>query len=188
MAEIFIEVEESEDNIDIKNENFNYKGYFLENEEEEGKKFYEFGAHFPYNFLYKKLEIIAKEREEKQRELENKLKEKDSKEYQSTNENSKKKESLKGLLNAFQKKEKSRNRENIGTGLTYVPQMNKNNKNNLNFINNLEINLLKSNKGQNQKKLKDNKVKKSSKNSTRSITINYKKSYKFKSNIVNKKK
>ena len=77
MAENFIEVEESEDNIDVKNENFNYKGYFLENEEEEGKKFYEFGAHFPYNFLYKKLEIIAKEREEKQRELENKLKEKE---------------------------------------------------------------------------------------------------------------
>ena len=91
MVDNYTEEEDSDENIDVKNDIFNYKGYFIENEEEEEKKFYEFGAHFPYKYLYQKLEIIAKEREEKQKELENKLKEKDSKEYQSTNENSKKK-------------------------------------------------------------------------------------------------
>ena len=187
MVDNYTEEEDSDENIDVKNDIFNYKGYFIENEEEEEKKFYEFGAHFPYKYLYQKLEIIAKEREEKQKELENKLKEKDSKEYQSTNENSKKNESLKGLLNAFQKKGKSRNRENIGIGLTYMPKMNKKNVNNLNFIDNVEINLVKSTNGQNKKKSKDNKIKNSSKNSTRTKIINNKKSNRCISKIVDKK-
>ena len=60
--------DESRDEIDINNEDIlNYKGYFLENEEEEEEeeiKYFEFGAHFPYKFLYQKLEIIKAEREE----------------------------------------------------------------------------------------------------------------------------
>ncbi len=79
MEEFLMEEDESNDDIEVKNDIYNYKGYFVENEEEEEKKFFEFGAHFPYKYLCQKLEIIAKEREEEQKELENKLKEKEDK-------------------------------------------------------------------------------------------------------------
>ena len=69
----------------------NYKGYFLENEEEDEKKFYQFGAYFPYIYLYQRLEIIAQERKEQQKELENKLieKEKESRDGPVTKKNQK---------------------------------------------------------------------------------------------------
>ena len=60
--------DENDNEIDINNDIYNYKGYFLENKinEEEGPKYYEYGAHFPYLVLYQKLEILAeKEKEEK---------------------------------------------------------------------------------------------------------------------------
>ena len=131
MEDFYLDNEsDSDEDIDVKNDIYNYKGYFIENEEEEEKKFYEFGAHFPYKYLYHRLEIIAKEREEKQKELEQKLKEKEIKETQN-NENIKAKDNnLKGLLDIFEQKGKSRNRYNIGNGLTYMPQMNKKNQNN----------------------------------------------------------
>jgi hypothetical protein len=75
MAEYFFdEEEESNENIDVKNDIYNYKGYFIENEEEEEKKFYEFGAHFPYLYLYKRFEIIAQEREEKKKRIRKQIK------------------------------------------------------------------------------------------------------------------
>ena len=47
--DFFDEDEESNENIDVKEDIYNYKGYFVENEQEEAeKKFYEYGAHFPY--------------------------------------------------------------------------------------------------------------------------------------------
>ena len=156
MAEYFFdEEEESNENIDVKNDIYNYKGYFIENEEEEEKKFYEFGAHFPYLYLYKRFEIIAQEREEKKKELENKLKEKEKeiKDEQVINEESKPDDNLKNLLAIFQQKGKSRNRGEVGNGLTYMPQMNKNNNNHINVIENVEINLVKSTSGQNQNEL-----------------------------------
>ena len=43
MADYFFdEDEESNENIEVKDDGYNYKGYFVENEEEEEKKFYEF--------------------------------------------------------------------------------------------------------------------------------------------------
>ena len=153
----FDEEEESNENIDVKNDIYNYKGYFVENEEEEEKKFYEFGAHFPYIYLYKRLEIIAQEREEKKKELENKLKEKEKeiKDDPLINEEPNPNDNLKNLLAVFQQKGKSRNRGEVGNGLTYMPQMNKNNNNHLNVIENVEINLIKSTSGQNQNELRN---------------------------------
>ena len=140
MADYFFdEDEESNEDIEVKDDGYNYKGYFVENEEEEEKKFYEFGAHFPYKYLCQRLEIIAKEREEQQKELEKKLKEKEIKDSQKANENIKSKDNLKGILNKFEQKGKSRNRGEVSNGLTFMPQM-KANKNNFNFIDNVEIN------------------------------------------------
>ena len=126
----FDEDSDISENNDLNDNNImhEYKGYFVENEEEEEKKFYEFGAHFPYKYLYNKLEILAKEREEQKKELENKLKEKDGNTNSSRN-------NFKNILSIFQQKGKSRNREDVNIGLTYMPQVNKNNtKNNCLFI------------------------------------------------------
>ena len=77
MVDYFLEEdEESNEDIQFKDGIYNYRGYFVENEEEEEKKFYEYGAHFPYKYLYSRLEIIAEERKKEQKTLENKLKEK----------------------------------------------------------------------------------------------------------------
>ena len=48
------------DDICIKNNDiFNYKGYFVENEDEEDEpKYFEFGAHFSYKELYKSLQEL----------------------------------------------------------------------------------------------------------------------------------
>ena len=92
MAEYFFDEDSSnndDDNTDGNNDIYNYKGYFVENEDEE-KKFYEFGAHFPYMYLYQQLEILAQQREEEQKQLENKLKIKESREDPATNEESNK--------------------------------------------------------------------------------------------------
>ena len=72
----------NENDIDMKNDIFNYKGYFAENEinDEQEQKFFEFGAHFPYKILYKRLEVIAEERKQKQLMMEKKLSEKEKKE------------------------------------------------------------------------------------------------------------
>ena len=95
MADYFFdEEEESNENIEVKDDIYNYKGYFVENEEEEEeKKFYEFGAHFPYMYLYQQLEILAQEREQQQKELEKKLmqKERESALDPATNEKKKNK-------------------------------------------------------------------------------------------------
>ena len=157
MADYFFdEEEEYNENIDVKDDIYNYKGYFIENEEEEEKQFYEFGAHFPYMYLYQRLEIIAQEREQEQKELKNKLKEKEkeSRDDPATNEESKPSEHLKDILSTFQQKGKSRNRGDVGIGLTYMPQNKKNN--NLNVIDNVGINLIKSTNGQNENRNKIN--------------------------------
>ena len=161
MADYFFdEEEESNENIEVKDDIYNYKGYFVENEEEEEeKKFYEFGAHFPYMYLYQQLEILAQEREQQQKELEKKLmqKERESLLDPATNEKKKTNENLKGLLNIFQQNGKSRNREDVDIGLTYVPKM----KNKINHkrkdIETVSINLMKSTSGQNQDENKENK-------------------------------
>ena len=152
MDYFFDEDDESNENIEVKDDMYNYKGYFVENEEEDEKKFYEFGAHFPYMYLYQRLEIIAQERKEQQKELENKLieKEKESRDDPATNEESKNNDNLKDLLNIFQQKGKSRNRGDVGIGLTYMPKMNKKDSEHMDIIDNAAINLIKSTNGQNQ--------------------------------------
>ena len=113
---------ENEDNDDIDtdiNDIYEYKGYFLENniDEEEDEKFYEFGAHFPYLFLYQKLEILAqmrKEEEENLKEKNNSMKE--------NNENNIKEET--DIFSFFNKKDnnkKSRNRNNNYDNFTNQP-------------------------------------------------------------------
>jgi hypothetical protein len=186
MAEYYTDEDFSNENIDVKDDIYNYKGYFVENEEEEEKKFYEFGAHFPYKYLCHQLEIIAKEREQKQRELEDKLKEREIKE-QAVNENKKDEDNLKGLLDNFKQKGKSRNRESVGIGLTYMPQMNKKDMNNLNIIDNVEINLVKSTSGQNKSKSKTNKTNVSNKSTAKSKIFNHKKNYLDINKIIDKK-
>lgn len=162
----FDEDSDISENNDLNDNNImhEYKGYFVENEEEEEKKFYEFGAHFPYKYLYNKLEILAKEREEQKKELENKLKEKDGNTNSSRN-------NFKNILSIFQQKGKSRNREDVNIGLTYMPQVNKNNTNNLNKNNPYE-NIVKStseNKDDinNKNRVKSESINKSKKNKNR---------------------
>ena len=66
---------DSNDEIDAQINDVNdYKGYFLENnidDDEEGK-FFEYGAHFPYLFLYQKLEILAQIRKEEEENIKEK--------------------------------------------------------------------------------------------------------------------
>ena len=150
MAEYFFDEESSnneDDNTEGNNDIYNYKGYFAENEDEE-KKFYEFGAHFSYKLLYKKLEILAQQREKEQKELESKLKIKESREDPATNEESNTNDNLKDILSIFQQKGKSRNRGDINIGLTYMPQ-NKKNINNLNSNEVPGLNIIKSTSRQN---------------------------------------
>ena len=91
------------DNADI----MNYKGYFVENEEEEEQKFFEYGAHFPYKLLYYQLEYLKIEREEMEKE------EKEEEKINENNPNNNNNESIfQKLSNSFKlnTQEKSRNR------------------------------------------------------------------------------
>ena len=48
MADNYLDEDESNEDLQFRDDILNYRGYFIENEEEEEKKFYEYGAHFPY--------------------------------------------------------------------------------------------------------------------------------------------
>ena len=156
MAEYFFDEDDSKEEIEFKDDLLNYRGYFVENDDEEEKKFYEYGAHFPYKFLYQRLEILVQERKEKQKELEKKLKEKElnsnkkSRNAQEKNEESKQRENMKDLLNIFQPKGKSRNRGDVDIGLTYMPQMNKKKEEQIQVIDEVAIGLIKSTVGHKQ--------------------------------------
>ena len=121
MEEYLLENEESkEDDIEFREDILNYRGYFVENGDEEEKKFYEYGAHFPYMYLYQRLEILAQERKSNKKALEAKLEKreketnkKESIEDPATNEESKPNENLKDLLSIFKQKGKSRNRGDL---------------------------------------------------------------------------
>ena len=186
MAEHYTDEDDTNGNIDVKNDIDNYKGYFVENGEEEEKKYYEFGAHFPYKYLYHQLEIIAKEKEQKQRELEKKLKEKESN-VKATKENSKIGDNMKELK-AYQSKGKSRNREYVQNGLTFMPQMkNKINFNNWNIVDNVEINLIRSTIGQEKNKSNYKKINIKNKSIPKSNIFNHKTNYLGINKIINKK-
>ena len=127
---------DSNDEIDVQNDIFNYKGYFLENDidEEEGPKYYEYGAHFPYLFLYQKLEILSEEQKEEEKELNNK----DNKIIQNENEkNGKDLNEETDIFSYFSNNtKKSRNRNNNNDNFTNQPFFN----NNFNAIENNEDN------------------------------------------------
>lgn len=60
-----IELSDSNEDINIKSDYMlNYKGYFVEeeNEDEDEPKYFEYGAHFPYQILYQKLKSLFNER------------------------------------------------------------------------------------------------------------------------------
>ena len=163
MADNYLDEDESKEEIEFQDDILNYRGYFIENEEEEEKKFYEYGAHFPYMFLYQRLEIIQQEREKNQKELEKKLKEKENNNKQSrddpaTNEESKPNENLKDLLNIFQQKGKSRNRGDVDIGLTYMPQMKKDKEEQLNPLEHFAAGLIKSTAGKKDEGKTKNKI------------------------------
>ena len=164
MADNYLDEDESNEDLQFRDDILNYRGYFIENEEEEEKKFYEYGAHFPYMFLYQRLEIIQQERQKNQKELEKKLKQKEadnnkeSRDDPATNEESKPNENLKDLLSIFQQKGKSRNRGDVDIGLTYMPQMNKNREEHINAIENVAVGLIKSTAGQKEEGRNKNKI------------------------------
>ena len=164
MADNYLDEDESNEDLQFRDDILNYRGYFIENEEEEEKKFYEYGAHFPYMFLYQRIEIIQQERQKNQKELEKKLKQKEadnnkeSRDDPATNEESKPNENLKDLLSIFQQKGKSRNRGDVDIGLTYMPQMNKNREEHINAIENVAVGLIKSTAGQKEEGRNKNKI------------------------------
>ena len=165
MEEYLLENEESkEDDIEFREDILNYRGYFVENGDEEEKKFYEYGAHFPYMYLYQRLEILAQERKSNKKALEAKLEKKEKEinkkesiEDPATNEESKPNENLKDLLSIFKQKGKSRNRGDVDIGLTYMPKMNRKKEEQSNAIDNMETGLIKSSAGQKEEKKNNNK-------------------------------
>ena len=169
MEDYLLDEDESKGDIEFKDDLLNYRGYFVENGDEEEKKFYEYGAHFPYMYLYQRLEIIAQERKANKKELGKKLEKKEKKmnnidnketrEDPATNEESKQNENLKDLLGIFKQKGKSRNRGDVDIGLTYMPQMNRKKEEQSNVIENIAADLIKSSAGKNEEtKTNDNKI------------------------------
>ena len=165
MEEYLIENDESkEDDIEFKDDLLNYRGYFVENGDEEEKKFYEYGAHFPYMYLYQRLEILAHERKSNKKALEAKLekREKEINKKESindppTNEESKPNDNLKDLLSIFKQKGKSRNRGDVDIGLTYMPKMNRKKEEQSNAIENIAAGLIKSSAGQKEESKNNNR-------------------------------
>ena len=165
MEEYLLENDESkEDDIEFKDDLLNYRGYFVENGDEEEKKFYEYGAHFPYMYLYQRLEILAHERKSNKKALEAKLekREKENNKKESidavvTNEESKPNDNLKDLLSIFKQKGKSRNRGDVDIGLTYMPKMNRKKEEQSNAIENIAAGLIKSSAGQKEQSKNNNR-------------------------------
>ena len=142
---------DQDDDINFKNDILNYKGYFVENEEENKKpKYYEFGAHFSYKELYECLEILRrkqiKKEMENEEEKENKLikinqrynKKIDNRARNNTRNKDIQNNKLQDIINGFNPKIRSRN---IGIKTMYENE----NPNELTFfpinhnINNLSV-------------------------------------------------
>ena len=134
----------NDDEIDVKNDIFNYKGYFVENEEEEVEpKYYEFGAHFAYKDLYKVLLTLKEKqlKEEKSNEIEkikhiNKKKIVNKERNNTKNKNKKNESNLNNIIQNFKFKVRSRNigidnEDENQNDMTYVPK--------ISFKNNLSI-------------------------------------------------
>ena len=129
------------DDIDVKDDIFNYRGYFIENpEEDEDPKYFEFGAHFQYKALYNALRILRENqiKEEKGKQIEKIIqiskKKIANKERNNTKIKKKDNSNLNNIINIFKFKGRSRNigvdgQEENQNELTFVPKINV--KNNL---------------------------------------------------------
>jgi hypothetical protein len=174
-------LDDDSDNEEIiyKNDIMNYKGYFVENaEEDEEPKYFEFGAHFSYKELCKALEELRKKQiikeleKEKDNELEiMKMKQKNNKKIENRERNNTKNKDIKNInleniIKSLNPKNKSRN---IG-----VPEQNENNNpNELSFA---PIN----------HNIKNLSIKNEDKNHIKSISINKANYIKLYSNKKNK--
>ena len=181
------------DEINIKNYDiFNYKGYFVEKDNEDDEpKYFEFGAHFSYKELYKKLKILKEKKieEEKNNKIEkitqikkNKISFKERKNTKDKiNENN-----FNLIMKIFENKIKSRNigeidNDNNKKELTFIPKINlksnlsikKDEKNEISIksckYNSNKLNYMRINNNNNQKNIIYNKS-----NSIKKINLNNK--------------
>ena len=102
-------MDEDEDSNDLTLQNnnlLNYKGYFVENEDEDtDPKYFEFGAHFPYRKLYKRLEELSKNQNKEMMKQVN-IKNIANKERNNTRN---KQNNMQNLFNKYDSRGKSRN-------------------------------------------------------------------------------
>lgn len=128
----------NKEEIDVNNDILNYKGYFVENADEDDEpKYFEFGAHFRYKDLYNALKIIKQKKlrqimEKKEEKImsQPKTKKIENKERNNTKNNNKNKNltlenNIQNILKGFKSRIRSRN---IG-----VEQQN-DNQNELTFV------------------------------------------------------
>ena len=101
--------------IKVNEDIFNYKGYFVENEDEdEDPKYFEFGAHFSYKELYLALEILRKkqlnrEKEKEKNEREEKIPQLITKKIQNKERNNTKNKNTQNIVKGLKPKIRSRN-------------------------------------------------------------------------------
>ena len=130
--------------IDVNNDILNYKGYFVENANEDNEpKYFEFGAHFRYKDLYNALKIIKQkrlrqimEKKEEKTISQPKAKKIENRERNNTKNNNKNKNAtlennIQNILKGFKSRIRSRNigveqQNDIQNELTFVIR-NKNN-------------------------------------------------------------
>ena len=127
-----IEVDEN----DLKKDDYNYKGYFIENDEVDAEpKYFEFGAHFSYKELYMVLDILRQKqlKTQKGKQIEkvlqiNKKKASNRERNNTKNKDNEKENNLNQIINIFKFQGKSRNIENKEHDeLTFIPKNNFNN-------------------------------------------------------------
>ena len=151
--------ENDEQENDLINNNYDYKGYFIENTDaDEDPKYFEYGAHFPYQKLYKILESIRDKQSkiQKSKQIEKifqpSKKKANMRERNNTrNKQNDKTNSLVKIINIFKTKGRSRNiLKEEQDELTFIPKNN--------FKNILSIKNDKQNKSVNNYKLNNSGI------------------------------
>ena len=194
--------------IDVTNDILNYKGYFVENANEDDEpKYFEFGAHFRYKDLYNALKNIKEkrlrqlmEKKEENKMSQPKAKKLENKERNNTKNNNKNKNStlennIQNILKGFKSRIRSRNigveeqQSDTQNELTYVLR----NKNNFSVKKDEKDNKYLYGNKTNYTKVNNNNIKKSS-NSNNNINnylnkkINKRENHEKNNNIFSSKK
>ena len=187
--------------IDVNNDILNYKGYFVENADEDDEpKYFEFGAHFRYKDLYNALKIIKQkklseliDKKDEKKLSQPKTKKVDNKERNNTKNNKNKNATLEyniqNILKGFKSRIRSRNigveqQSENQNELTFVIR----NKNNFSVKKDEKgINSLYGNKT-NFTKVNNNKVKKSLNKTNNNNNNNLNKKININNNISTNKK